>query len=339
MMAKQTIFCPSCGTENPLTAKFCGNCGFDLTEAAAKAVESANKATYQSATTALDAGRFAEAVQGFQTLGQYADAPAQLQKATARLNEAQAAQREAQYQQANDAFAQGNLQQAAALFSQLTGFKDAAQKLTLVQNAQAAADAREREAALKRKAQQDQQNYDRNYHDALQKAAAATTTATLKPYIDYLGQYRDYQDGAKQIDALQRRYAELTTEEQAVSQKRKRQAKLIGIIVAILLVLGGGGYFAYHQHQTAQAEMQKQVAAQRQTNAKSFDQLDSQARHDLKAMAGVYHANVHDYTYKVKGTTEDYTLVGYSFRGPDKTKDVLPASGTRLYNSVALYRQ
>lgn len=340
-MNTQEIYCPNCGTVNPITAKFCGNCGQDLTDAIAevKAAADPQKQAYQQATADLAGGHLAAAVQGFRSLGGYADSPAQLEKAMARLSAQEAAHRTATYQKASVLFGQGELAQAAALFSQISGFQDADEKLALVQKAQAQQAAEQQAQAAQAQAQQNQQAYDQNYRDALQKASQATTTGTLKPYIDYLEQYRDYQDGAAQLNALKQRLAEMAAAEQVNGAKRKRQGMIVGIILAVLVVVIGGGWFAYNQHQNAQADLQKQVAAQRTTNAKSFDQLDSKTKKNIKTMAATYHANVHDYTYKVKGETDDYQLIGFAFHGPDKTKDVMSATGTRLYGSVALYRQ
>lgn len=333
-MDNQTIHCPNCGTVNPITAKFCGNCGQDLTEAIAHVVDP-NKAAYQAAMADLDGGRLEAAVQGFRALGGYADAPAQLDKAMARLNAQQEAHRVSTYEAATAAFGQGNLAQAASLYTQLGDYKDAAQKLALVRQAQTA----ELQQQQQQSAQQAAEEYERNYNTALQNAEAAQTTADLQQYIDYLGNYAGYRDVDQQLAKFKQKYATLAAVEQQHKAASAKTGKLVGIIVLIVLVLGGGGWFAYSQHQSAQADLAKQVTAQRQTNAKSFNNLDSKTRQNIKTMFATYHANPNDYTYKLKAETGDYQVVTYSFRGPDKTKDILPATGTRIYGEVALYRQ
>ncbi len=337
-MDNQTIHCPNCGTVNPITAKFCGNCGQDLTEAIAQASDP-NKAAYQAAMAALVGGKLEAAVQGFRALGGYADAPDQLEKAMARLNAQEEAHRASTYETASEAFGQGNLAQAASLFEQLGAYKDAADKLKLVRKAQATELQQAQQASAEQNTQQAAEEYENAYHSAIQNADAAQTTADLQQYIDYLGNFTAYRDGAQQLAKFQQKYAALAAAEQQKQAANAKTGKIIAIIAAIVIVLGGGGWFAYSQHQSAQANLAKQVTAQRQTNAKSFNQLDSDARSNIKTMFATYHANPNDYTYKVKASTDDYQLVGYTFRGPDKTKDILPASGTRIYGQVALYRR
>ncbi|WP_461213260.1 zinc ribbon domain-containing protein [Lacticaseibacillus sp. GG6-2] len=333
-MDNQTIHCPNCGTVNPITAKFCGNCGQDLTEAIAR-VTDPNKAAYQAAMADLVGGNLEAAVQGFRALGGYADAPDQLEKAMARLNAQQEAHRASTYEAATAAFGQGDLGQAASLFQQLGDYKDATQKLALVHKAQAA----EMQRAQQQSAQQAAEEYERAYNTAIQNAEAAQTTANLQQYIDYLSKFAGYRDVDQQLAKFKQKYATLAVAEQQQKSANAKTGKLVAIIAAIVIVLGGGGWFAYSQHQNAQADLAKQVTAQRQTNAKSFNHLDSQTRSNIKTMFATYHANPNDYTYKLKASTDDYQVVTYTFRGPDKTKDILPASGTRIYGEVALYRQ
>lgn len=347
-MDNQTIHCPNCGAVNTLTAKFCGNCGFDLTAVIAQAkadmapaqpAVDPNKTAYQEAMANLEGGKLELAVQGFRALGGYADAPDQLEKAMARLNEQEAARRKANYAAATDAFAQGNLNEAARLFEQLGGYEDADAKLKLVRKAQTAEVQAAQQASAEQSARLAAQEYDNNYHQALRSAEQAQTTTELKRYIDYLQQFASYQDGAEQLAKLNQRYTQLAGQEQIKKAANAKTGRLIAIIAAIVIVIGAGGWFAYSHHQSAADALQKQVVAQRDTNAKSYNKLDSKTRSNIKTMFATYHANPKDYTYKVKSTTADYTVIAYSFRGPDKTKDILPSTGTRVYGQVALYRQ
>lgn len=336
-MAEQTVICPNCGTTNQLTNKFCAHCGFDLTQAIAvvKAAADPQKALYVQAKEALAAGDFAKAIDGFNQLGAYTDAPDQLAKAKAGFAEAQQRQRERLYGEGLDAFSHGDLTTAAARFQQVAGFQDAEAKLALVKKAQAAA-AAEAAAAAKQKQAAD---YDAAYRQGLAGAQAATTTSDLQRYLTYLAQFTGYQDGAAQLAQFQAKYTRLVEQEKAAHAVGARRRNRILIVAGVAVVIVGGGAFAWHSHQAAAAALADKVTAQRATNAKSYNGLPSDTKKDVKTMMATYHANPKDYIYKVKATAADYTVVGYTFRGPDTSKDKLPKSGTRVYDATAIYRR
>lgn len=83
-MEKQTIFCPNCGQANPLSVKFCSQCGANLTETISEFKAQHQKETaspedrYQAALQAFSDGKLDQAEELFSKLDSYQDAPAKL---------------------------------------------------------------------------------------------------------------------------------------------------------------------------------------------------------------------------------------------------------------------
>ncbi|WP_203651684.1 zinc ribbon domain-containing protein [Secundilactobacillus yichangensis] len=338
-MENTKLFCPNCGTENPMSAAFCKNCGADLTAAKAQVqatIEAKTKANqqaiYRQAVEMADKGNARQAAILFEQLGDYQDAH---EKAVANrtLADAQdqqrlAAQQQQQYNAAMSAFNQGDLSNAANLFAQLGDYQDAQQKLGLVQNAMAQ-DQKQAQA----------QNYEQAYRAVLARANQANRSVDLLNALNELAQFGDYKDARQQSATLQAKLPAMQAAEQAKKvshgKRNKRIAIIAGIVVVLLVIIGGG--YAYHAH-TVNA-LQTQVTAQRNSNTKSFNSLPNTTQQDIRDMVATYHGNVHDYTYSLKQKTANYNIVSYQFVGPDHSKDVLPSSGTRTYNQTAITHQ
>lgn len=338
-MENAKLFCPNCGTENPMSAAFCQNCGADLTQAKAQVqarVEAQTKANqeaiYRQAVELADKGNARQAATLFEQLGDYQDAQ---EKAVANQTLAAAQEKkqlEAQQQQLYDnamsAFTQGDLTNAANMFAQLGNYQDAQDKLGLVQKA--LADSQKRVQA---------QNYEQAYQATLARANQANRSVDVQIALNDLAQFGDYKDARQQSAALQAKLPAILAAEKAekasASKRTKRIAIIAGIVVVILVIIGGG--YAYHAH--AVSTLKTQVAAQRGSNARSFNALPNTTQNDIRDMVATYHGNVNDYTYSLKQKTTNYNIVSYRFVGPDHSKDVLPTSGTRTYNQTAITHQ
>lgn len=338
-MDNAKLFCPNCGTENPMSAAFCKNCGTDLAAAKAqvqadieKKTKANQQAIYRQAVEMADKGNARQAAILFSQLGAYEDA-AEKAVANKALADAQdkenfEAQRKQQYDSAMSAFTQGDLNSAATLFSQLGDYQDAKQKLGLVEN-----------AIAQNQQQAQAQNYEQAYRATLARANQASRSVDLRNAINDLAQFGDYQDARQQSVNLQAKLPAMLAAEQAQratnGKRNKRIAIIAGVVVVILAIVGG--VYAYQAH-TASA-LKTQVASQRKSNTKSFKSLPNTTQQDVRDMVATYHGNVHDYTYSLKQKTANYNIVSYKFVGPDHSKDVLPKSGTRTYNQTAISHQ
>lgn len=103
-MEEQTIFCPNCGQANPLTVKFCGHCGTNLTETIAqfkaqKEQTESPKARYQQALRDFSNGQLDQAERLFTALGAYQEAPQKLKLVQKAKQTAILQQQAAHYQQ------------------------------------------------------------------------------------------------------------------------------------------------------------------------------------------------------------------------------------------------
>ena len=322
-MNEETIYCPNCGTANPSDAMFCSNCGTNLEGV----LEDQHQASYEQALKLRDEQKYADSENLFASLGGFKDAATQAATSHALAEQKAAGARDAMYTQAQDAFANGDLTQAQTLFGRLGGYKDAADKLQLVNGA--LAQQQKEDAARKQ---------EHDYQQAIAAARQQTTAAGVKRYIDYFNQFGAKPGNAQLVTELNQRYLDLSQQEDVHKAASAKKRNIILGILAAIIIIAGGSWFFVKQQQSAAADLQQKVSQQRVQNDLSFSKLDSDSQKDIKTMFATYHANPDDYIYSVKHKTGDYTVITYEFRGPDKTKDILPAKGTRVYGETALYR-
>jgi hypothetical protein len=322
-MNTETIYCPNCGTANPSDALFCSNCGTNLEGV----LDDQHQASYDQALKLRDEQKYADSERLFTSLGGFKDAATQAATSHALADQQAASARDNMYAQAQESFANGELGNAQNLFGRLGNYKDAADKLRLVNGA--LAQQQKEDAAQKQ---------ERDYQQAIIDARQQTTAAGLKRYIDYFAQFGTKAGNAQLLTELNQRYLELSQQEDLHKAASAKKRNIILGIVAVTVLIAGGSWFFVKQQQSAAANLQQKVSQQRVQNDRSFSKLDADSRKDIKTMFATYHANPDDYIYNVKRKTGDYTVITYEFRGPDKTKDILPAKGTRVYDETALYR-
>ncbi|MCP8856438.1 hypothetical protein K9848_09575 [Latilactobacillus sakei] len=319
-MSEESIFCPECGTRNPITNGFCESCGTKLE--GAKPLDP-KQVAYDKAITDFSEGRFEAAITAFKLLDDYQDSREKITLVEKAQAEFQAQQQTNDYDQAIASFGQGDLETAEMLFTRLGDYRDAPQKLQLIQEA---------------KAQQHEQDYDAAYQSGIAAAEAAETVIDLQQAMQYLEQFGSYKETQIKLREYQNKQQILQANEAAQNQVTQKKNKMIMSVVAVIvLIAAGAGWYVYSQQQAAN-QLAEKVTEQRASNVKSLDKLDSKTQKNLRTIAKTYNANAEDYTYKVMGQTDDYLLVGYNFKGPDKTKDMLPTSGTHNYKELAFYR-
>lgn len=321
MTEEETIFCPECGHKNPISNGFCESCGTKL-EGVVTPVDP-QKTAYEKALQDIQAGNYEMAITSLKMLGDYEDATSQIERAQELLAVQVEQQQVADYDKAMVAFSEGDLATAENLFTRLGDYRDSATKLPLITEA---------------KQQQQKREYDEAYQSGVAAAETATNTSELQQALQYLEQFGDYKDTQNLLQGYQGKqqqfYASEVAQKAVVQNKNKKIMIIVGVLAVIVLGIG----WAVHSQQQSAKQLSEKVEQQRSANHSSFDKLDSTVQKEMKAVANTYNANVNDYTYKVTGKTADYEIISYAFKGPDKTKDVLPAKGTRNYKNIAFYR-
>lgn len=315
-MSEETIFCPECGTKNPISNVFCSSCGAKL-EGLAETLDP-EQVTYDKAIADFEAGHFEAAITGFKLLGDYQDAKEKIKIAEAAERQLKEQERDNDYHQAISLFGQNDLEGAALIFQRLGDYQDSPQKLQLVQQAMV---------------QKNQQDYDEAYQSGIAAADNATTVAQLQQALNYLQQFGDYKDTQLKLRQYQTKQQTLFNQEnqQAALKNaaRKKKNTIIASVVAVLVLIGVGIGFYVHNQQQQEQQLAKQVQVQRKENAKKFNKLSAKQKKVLRKIAITYKANVNDYTFKIN--KDNPVVLDYKFISPDKTKDVLPAKGVRFY--------
>lgn len=357
-MAQDKIFCPNCGKPNEISNSFCEYCGQDLRAYQAQIVsdDSAPKLqdlTDQKAELEHQAELDCQTERNDELQQKETKRQVELQKqAEAKEQETAEVQRQNAYTEAMNLFSGGQLEAAAKIFFQLGNYREAPEKLAMIQkilsnqvksksqgvtaedvesrSAKHSTHGKRTNAIPSGTTQVRDMEMQRAYESGIAGAEKANTPEELHRAIVYLQQLGNYQDLPIRLKDYQDRYEMMVINQQKIRTQGRNKLKKILLAVAGFVVVTGAGFGWWYVNQQNAKELASAVTKQRAENSESYKNLPGDVQEQLKTLLVNYQGNVKDYTYQITGTTSDYTMVSYTFKGPDKSKDVLPTEGTRV---------
>ena len=357
--------CPNCGTENTLDASFCIVCGYNLESIIA--VDKQQLESYQLGLKWFSEGKLEEALAIFSELRGFQDSDEKYELINKIKLEEEAVTRESNYSQATELFATGNLDAALVIFKQLGNYKDAQDKVTLIEKIQLEELVSKQEGLYEQAIQlvnegqlaQAKEIFFRisTYRDSNDKLrivtqmlaelneknketlvnemrAIANETQEVDEIGKAIGILQANGVSEEQLDTVISRYNALEELENKNKKDNRHYIISLGLSILMVLIIGGGIYGLENHRLSQETEATEKIEKERRANSKPLEDIDKKVASTTKKFVNEYEGNVKDYQFDEVSAIDDKPLISYTFIGEDEALDVLPKNGSRILDDV-----